>query len=361
MNETKTKAMVFRQSGRRSKNDVWWYGGKKIDTVTDFKYLGMTFSANGSFRKHVSALSGSVRKALFQLTKFRWRFKGLTIKTLTLLFDTMLKPVILYGAEVYSPQLSSVQHINMIDCGHNQWCKTMLGIPRSTGNGGAVYELGRQKLATTGKTAAIKYLLKCATRPRERLVYLALKSQIGMAEKGYKCWGSGVKRSLDQAGLGFLWGKCYEVGHNTNKVEGVVKIRFNDIDRVELLSSMHDSKLLKDFASYKKEPEAAKYLSTAPQSERRIISLFRLNCIWSLPICKLDEGVYKCNMCHATFPRGFSWSHFLYHCKSLPPCSLTSKPDPSSEVIFRKTERNCFTKCDFFERLRTIVQKSRIV
>ncbi|KAI5693940.1 hypothetical protein M8J75_008201 [Diaphorina citri] len=53
INTQKTKVVVFRKSGRLSKDDKFTYEGEELEVVRDFVYLGVKFSSSGLFRNHM--------------------------------------------------------------------------------------------------------------------------------------------------------------------------------------------------------------------------------------------------------------------------------------------------------------------
>ena len=50
--------MVFRKRGRLFNDDVWTYGGKTIDAVDDFNYLGTVFYYTGNFSRNTEHIVG---------------------------------------------------------------------------------------------------------------------------------------------------------------------------------------------------------------------------------------------------------------------------------------------------------------
>ena len=56
--------MVFRKRGRLFNDDVWTYGGKTIDAVDDFNYLGTVFHYTGNFTRNTEHIVGKSLKAL---------------------------------------------------------------------------------------------------------------------------------------------------------------------------------------------------------------------------------------------------------------------------------------------------------
>lgn len=47
LNAGKTKVMRFRKGGGRMSRTKWWWKGKEIEEVKEYKYLGYRFQRNG--------------------------------------------------------------------------------------------------------------------------------------------------------------------------------------------------------------------------------------------------------------------------------------------------------------------------
>jgi len=66
VNTAKTKVMVIARGKIRKLPDVF-YNGCKLDVVTEFPYLGILFSFNGSFKKCVEDRLARAKRALHGL------------------------------------------------------------------------------------------------------------------------------------------------------------------------------------------------------------------------------------------------------------------------------------------------------
>jgi hypothetical protein len=357
VNVGKTKAMVFRESGRVSTNDVFWYGNAKLEVVSHFKYLGMVFSSNGKFVKHVEVLATKVRRSLHSLVKFRWRFRELSNQTLLLLFDTLLKPVILYGAEVYSSQLLSKASLCQLDTGHGIWCRTVLGVPRGTPSSGVFWELGRDKVSMISALRALKFFLRVSTAKRDRLIYLALLEQRSLVARKKVCWGSGIKKFLDHAGVGFLWDSNFLAGEVTKQEFSAVKRRIIDIGVAEMSAALSSSVQLKRYGTQVISRGMPASYSSLDLIKRQSLAIFRLNCVYSLPIAKLPliPDKYECQLCNESFTKPTVWHHFLYSCRRLPKCSLVARVDPLSPHAFGLTIASTNSAIRFRDRIFEIM------
>ena len=99
VNTSKTKLVIFSKGKIRRQKSVFYYNGDTIEIVDDFSYLGIKFNYNGKFGKTKKHLVDQARKAMFSLIrKARKLFLPLDIQLH--LFDSMITPILLYGAEV---------------------------------------------------------------------------------------------------------------------------------------------------------------------------------------------------------------------------------------------------------------------
>ena len=101
ININKTKIVVFRKAGRLSQTDKWAYRGTEIEIVSFSKYLGCHLASSGSFNKCTQELIKSARRALFSLRIFFAKNNELLPSTKLMFFDTMIKPILFYGCEVW--------------------------------------------------------------------------------------------------------------------------------------------------------------------------------------------------------------------------------------------------------------------
>lgn len=98
-NPEKCKIVKFRNKGkgRYRKDDVMEIDGKKIDFVSEFCYLGVTFQASGlSFSKHIQK---RVRASIFSMLKLN-ALPRTSVDSALKLFDLAIAPVASYGIEI---------------------------------------------------------------------------------------------------------------------------------------------------------------------------------------------------------------------------------------------------------------------
>ncbi len=73
-----------------SRNLRFLYNGNNIEIVKKCTYLGMVFTAGGSFKETQSLLAGQAQKAIFKLNTYLYKFTDITILHRLQLFDKLI-------------------------------------------------------------------------------------------------------------------------------------------------------------------------------------------------------------------------------------------------------------------------------
>ena len=126
-------------------------------------------SNTGSFYKATDALYNKSLRALFSLYSALSIHTDQTNSKLYLkLFDALIKPILLYGCEVWGTHIS--QPNNTISKFVNKFYRILLGVPRHTSTAGIHMELGRFPIDTNVHDAMLKYWFRLISLPASRLV-----------------------------------------------------------------------------------------------------------------------------------------------------------------------------------------------
>ena len=116
------------------------------------------------------------------------------------LFDKMLLPIVLYGAEIWGfKEWDAIERIQL------KYLKRMLGVSTSASNAAVYAETGRYPLSIKYFGRCIKYWLNVRqmddTRyPKRCYNYLKLLSDVGRVS-----WASEIKKLLCKYGFDELW------------------------------------------------------------------------------------------------------------------------------------------------------------
>ena len=127
------------------------------------------------------------------------------------LFDSMVKPILLYSCPVWGYELMSCQskdiyHIDKIpfEQVQNKYCKILLNVGKLTSNMASRAELGRYPLLIDVDIFTIKLWINILNSP-EKLLFKAYQEEIKLDECGIRNWVTFVRNILESCGLSKLW------------------------------------------------------------------------------------------------------------------------------------------------------------
>ncbi|UYV65575.1 hypothetical protein LAZ67_3004756 [Cordylochernes scorpioides] len=120
LNENKSKIIVFRNGGKRSKSDNWYWGQQTLNVTERYMYLGYPLTSTNYFKQaalyykgKALAASGAVEDDSF-------------ISSMKLL-DAMVLSTLLYAAPVWANE-----HTLMVDQIQDSFMRRYLNLPRYT-------------------------------------------------------------------------------------------------------------------------------------------------------------------------------------------------------------------------------------
>ena len=150
VNRDNTKIVIFnkykREPGPQFKlNDV-------LETVNEYRYLGIVFTASGSFRRVITTHVNQAKKSLFSLIKTASQLFYPKPSLTCHLFDSLVRPVTEYGSEVWG-----FTHAEEIERVHRYFCTFSLGVPITTSNLASYGELRRTPLYVNRKLTMVKF------------------------------------------------------------------------------------------------------------------------------------------------------------------------------------------------------------
>ena len=114
VNSSKTKVMVF--SKRKRKCKPYMFNGEQLEVVNSFKYLGVIIQKNGRFNEHIKHSYTQAQRAMYALLK-KCKRHNLPINLQIELFDKLVAPVLLYGAEIWG-----YCNVNFVEKLHLKFC-----------------------------------------------------------------------------------------------------------------------------------------------------------------------------------------------------------------------------------------------
>jgi hypothetical protein len=147
LNAGKTKILTFNKKGQNINTNIK-FGEDSLDSVLSYKYLGLLLNVDGSFTNAKEDLNKRGMKSMFKLTSM---FKDVKPNFLTSmhLFDHIVKPVLLYGADVWGVQINrskdffKVMSNDILDKCHMSFLRYVLGVSKRTPKLGLYGDTGR--------------------------------------------------------------------------------------------------------------------------------------------------------------------------------------------------------------------------
>ena len=194
--------MVFRKGGILPRNLAFFYNEQQLEIVSKFRYLGVFFTAGGSFSETQNTLAGQAQKAIFQINKYLYKFTFLSPRHKLDLFDKLILPILNYGSEVWG-----FSQANAIERVHLQFCKRLLGVKKMTQNDFIYGELGRTTCITKQYLLIIKYwfkILYCGSTKYIKLVYNMMLNDLER-NPAIKNWASLLHNLLLSMGFNDVW------------------------------------------------------------------------------------------------------------------------------------------------------------
>ena len=208
INITKTKVVIFQRYGKKPK-PILYLGNKAIEIAKTYTYLGITFDSSCSFKTAALDLKVKSTKASFYLSSLLSSHNHLHLNTHMKLFDTLIRPILTYGSEVWLPNqylkqaLPVTKLIDTIPCEkvHHNFCKRLLGVYKSCANALVRYELERLPLLFFVTIQTIKFWSHIVSKPRESLLYQSYLSEI----ENESPWIKFIKAALYNYNLSEYW------------------------------------------------------------------------------------------------------------------------------------------------------------
>lgn len=213
INIDKTKTVIFNKSGKLLPYQ-FYFTGKPIENVKTYKYLGVVFAASGCFSQAKSDLYNRGLKAFFKL-KSIFGDVSPSIDTCLHIFDHTIKPILLYGSEVWGacssvpasvrnePDFKLEKAYMNFECEKlsTKYYKYILGVHKRATNLAVIGELGRTPHFIDIICGIIKYFKRIEAMNSNSLLVQTLKTSKELHDNGKQCWYTGLKYILDQLNI----------------------------------------------------------------------------------------------------------------------------------------------------------------
>lgn len=161
VNTSKSKVLVFNKQAKLVKTKIL-IDRAVLETVQTYKYLGVTFHASGKFDIARQDLVDRSMKAMFKLMA---TFKSAVPSYFTCmhLFDSIVKPILLYGADVCGYKVSRFSSLynelkkDVYEKCHLKYCRFILGVNKRAPNLAIYGDTGRFPILVSTVAQFVKF------------------------------------------------------------------------------------------------------------------------------------------------------------------------------------------------------------
>jgi hypothetical protein len=235
VNLVKTKIMVFNYNGRQLHKHKFAFNNQPLENVKEYKYLGLVFTCSGSFNSAKDELKKIALKALHRLKTDMGKFFRTDVDLTIKLFNTLIKPILLYGSEVWGAVSKPNMNVDPIEAVHVKFCKMLLGVGTKATNNACRAELGLFPIRTETTLRSIQAWTRYMNSVEKlKLSDHAILDSITNSIANKNNWAGKIKHTLDRLGLSFLiqqntYINYNDKGESVNLTESGLKRLHSDI------------------------------------------------------------------------------------------------------------------------------------
>ena len=206
------------------------------------------------------------------------------IRTYIHLFDTQIKPIMIYGCEAWASSLTDDGNINNIihktdiEKFHISVLKQLLGVHRKTTNIAMLLETGRHPITLSAHLQAIKYFLRLPSTKKGSLLNIYYEKE-KLSTTNNDNFMKGITNKLNKIGMTNIW--IEQMNNNKDfsndmKLIKKIKIRLNDISSQQIISTLTtDNGKLTFLAKIKQSHNLEPYLNINNIEHRKSIAKIR--------------------------------------------------------------------------------------
>lgn len=129
VNTSKSKIMVFRNGGRLSTQEKWYYKGQELDIVAEYAYLGAIFTPKLTFKSHVINRISQAKNAVNSTWKHFLKQDKISLQMKWKIYLAVCRSI-----EAYAAQVWGFAHFEEVDKFQRFFLKRILKLPENTPN-----------------------------------------------------------------------------------------------------------------------------------------------------------------------------------------------------------------------------------
>ncbi len=288
--------MIFSRGKVRNLPD-FIYNGSKLEIVFSYPYLGILMNYNGRFSVAQKDVYDKASRAMFGLLakcrKLRLPF-DIQIK----LFDSVVKPIALYGSEVWGPYYTDVADKLQL-----KFIKLALGLKTQTPSVMVRGETGSFPVLCDIKMRVLNFWFKLVNDDKNKkiscIMYKCMYSMF--LNNSYICpWILYVKKTLDELGMSDIF-ITQAKNIKFSWFKSAIKLRIEDCYRQEWSKLVYENEQCTVYRIFKNEFGFESYLTNLSHSYAIGMLKFRTRNVM-IPLVRyrfenlvLDHKCYFCN------------------------------------------------------------------
>ena len=193
-----------------------------LEVVDDFVYLGSLISQDNAAQKDIQRRLGHARSTYTRLHHI-WKSNSYSLKTKIRLFNTLVKPVLLYGAECWRITKCDMSKVSSF---YNGCLRKICRIfwPNKISNKELYMKTGCRDVITEVKHRRLRWLGHVLRMPPERIPKVALRwTPPGKRKRGRPkiTWRRTVEAELKEMGLS--WGTAQLAAKDRDRWRNIIE------------------------------------------------------------------------------------------------------------------------------------------
>jgi hypothetical protein len=309
INVVKTQVVIFRRGGKLQSGLNFRYGEEPILIVSEYIYLGVTFSSSCLFRRAAEAAKTKGMKALGSLWPLFYRGKVNSWEVHKKLFESMVSSAVLYSSQVWGWNYEDI-----VEKVQSHFVRRLFQLGFKTPTFAMRLETDSYKLELTIARRTINFVVRILNMAESRIAKMCLNAliQVASSDNSRYNWAVNLKTLFTKTGHEHLW--------NSNNPSEIINSKIPIL--LHLQAQLRQADLDRAAKSVNHQ-----YLTSVPTTQllstslvlginkARILAQLRLNqtqFYWKDAAHDLQVDT-KCSYCSSSSPEDLY--HFLIECR----------------------------------------------
>ena len=345
VNNAKTKVTIFSNRKPIVSKYTFICGENELEIVHNFKYLGIVFNFNGSFKLGIEQLKSQASRAMFSLLN-KCRTFDLPIDITLELFDCLVVTQMLYACEVWGEN----KGVEILEKLHLKFLKYVLKVKQNTCNNMVYGELGRFPLNVAIKKRIIGYWGSLLLGKQSKLSKIMYDCLLCLYVSGVYSspWICNIKSILDSCGIHAIW--INQQFPSLQWLRCTVERKLKDLFISHWRQEMANMSSCDLYMLFKEEFKLEKYLICTHGKVRQAICNSRTQNTRIPKVTgryrRLDRNLRICNLCSEN--KVGDEFHVLFECRhadiiryraDILPTSYTSRPSMYKVILLLQSDK----------------------